>query len=117
MEDQILITELLKENFPVECETVGPTNLEDIVESEVEFVPSQYGSNMDLGTTIQYLLVASTVIKNILDIYAAIKKQTGSDPVEAEITVKLDTHKGGKQKIDEHIQAQLIKSIIKKLRK
>jgi len=32
MNDNLFIAELLKENFPLECEAAGPTNLQDIAD-------------------------------------------------------------------------------------
>lgn len=111
-----LVAELLNENFKTECETVGPTNLEDIVESEVEFVPAKHGSNMDLGSTIQILTIASTFIKTAIDLYIAMKNKAERDLEETELLMGIVTKKEIFQKLDKHVQQRLIKSIVTKLK-
>jgi len=116
MNTNSMISELLSENLPIECDTVGPTNLEDIVESEVEFVPAEYGSNMDLETAIQTLIVATSFIKTVIDIYVALKKELGRDPEEVELAVKVTAKKDLVRKIDSKTQDKLVKAIAKKMK-
>lgn len=116
MDKNSLVFELLNENYQIECETVGPTNLEDIVGSEVEFAPAEYGSNIDLGAAVKILIAATSFIKNIIDIYIALKKEFGRSPDEAELVVKVTTKKDLVQKIDKNAQEKLIQAIVKKMK-
>jgi hypothetical protein len=116
MNTNLIVSELLHENYQTECDTVGPTNLEDIIGSEVEFVPADYGSNMDLGTAVQTLIVASAFIKTIIDIYVALKKELKRDPEEVELVLKITTKKDLVEKIDKNTQDKLVKAIAKKLK-
>ena len=108
-----IIVELLKKNYPIESETVGPSNLQDITESEVDFVQADNGSYMDLGSAIGALVVATSFIKNIIDMYASLKKELGRKPENTEIktAIKEDMF----QKLDAKIREQLINEIIQKL--
>ncbi len=117
MNDSLLITELLKENFHVECETAGPTNLQDIIEAEVDFVSAEHGSYMDLGDAIGTLVIATTFIKTTLDIYTALKKEFGRNPQKDELKIRITTKKDTFQSLDKKTRDRLMKAIIQRLNK
>jgi hypothetical protein len=116
MNDSLLISELLKESFATECETVGPTNLQDIVESEVGFTSAEHGSYMDLGESIAILISATTFIKTALEIYTLTKKELGREPEKDELEIKIIAKKELVQGLDKKARDRLIKAIIKKLK-
>jgi hypothetical protein len=116
MIDNSQIFELLKSHFPEEFEAVGPTNLGDIIAADISFVPSEHGSNMDLGGAIQILIVATSFIKTVIDIYTGLKKELGRDPDEADISIKIKLKKDLFLQLDPIVQRHLIESAIRGLR-
>jgi hypothetical protein len=116
MSDILLITELLKENFPVECETAGPTNLQDIAEAEVGFEPTEYGSHMDLQSAIGTLVIAATFIKSAIEIYTSLKKELRREPQEDEIEIRIITKREIVQSLDKGTRDRLMRATIWKLK-
>jgi len=116
METNQIVAQVLWENFNVECETVGPTNVEDIIKFDVEFASSQHGSNTDLGNVLQTLVVATTFIKTALDIYVLVKERTKRELSEAELLIEIATKKEIFRKLDKSTQEKLIGAVIKKIK-
>lgn len=116
MDANLIAAEVLEENFQIECETVGPTNLEDIVEGEVSFADAEYGSNMDLGQTIQLLVIAAAFVKTTIDIYRALKKEICHKPDEVEILLKILRDKKVMKNLDKNVQEKLVKAVIKRMK-
>jgi len=116
MELNLFVTKLLKKHFLNECTTVGPTNLKDIVESTVNFKSPKFGSSLDLENSIQILIVASTFIKIVVDLYITIKKEKSRNPSKAEIKERLIIKEEINQRIEISIQDEIIKSIIHELK-
>jgi len=108
--------EILQENYPIECETVGPTNLQDIVDAEVSFSSAEHGSYMDLGDAIGTLVIAATFVKTVVDIVVAAKKELGREPGKDEIEIRIVTKKETIQKLDKETRERLVKAVIKKIK-
>jgi hypothetical protein len=117
MNNSLLVSELLKENYPLECETVGTTNLQDIVETDATFTKAENGSYMDLSSAIGTLTIAAAFIKNVLDIYVILKKELGRDPQKYEIEIQMVNKKDGGKELAPNMRDQLIKAIFQKLSK
>ena len=112
-----LLFELLKENFPSEYETVGPTNVDDIIKGNVDFIPSEFGSNMDLSSAIGILVAAVTFIKSVLEIYKLIKKDLRRSPKKEDIEVRIIIKNEIYQVIDGKMLDHLLNEIIYKIEK
>jgi hypothetical protein len=117
MIDNAFVMEILREEFPIECETVGPTNLQDIVEAEVDFIPAEEGSYMDVGDAIGALALAATFVKTVVDMYIVLKKELGRKPQKHEIEVKITIPKKVSQNLDAKTREKLLKEIVQKLDK
>lgn len=115
MNNHLFVSELLQENYPIECEIVGAQNLQDIVESEVIFESAESGSYMDLSQTIGLLSVAVTFIKTVIDIYTALKNELKRKPNKNEIEIRIVESKKGFNDLDKASRKRLIKAIIDKL--
>lgn len=119
MNESLLISEILKEDFPVECEAVGPANLEDIIEGEAEFTSAEHGSYMDLGDAIAILVAATTIIKNVIEIYIDVKDKRGHHPEKDEldeIEERVFSKKEYSHRLDKETRDRLMKTIIRKLK-
>jgi len=115
MNENSLVSELLKENFSTECETVGPTNLQDIAEAQVSFTPSASGAYMDFGEAIGILVVATSFIKNVLDIYVALKKELKRKPRKDEVKDQTTRQTKSYSLLDDLTRERLLIAIIRKL--
>jgi len=115
MDNHLLVSELLNENFPVECEIVGSTNLKDLVDAEVTFESAESGSYMDLSATIGFLVVVVTFIKNAVDIYISLKKEWKRKPEKDEIEIRIVVSKEVAKHLDKTTRERLIKAVISKI--
>ena len=113
MENDTVVS-LLNEFYPAECDIVGPTNVQDVADG-VEFVSPEHASAMDLSDAIGTLVIATTFIKTVIDIFVALKTELKRKPKTEEIEIKISAPKEIIQKIDEKTRKKLIAEIIKKL--
>lgn len=117
MNESLLITEILKETFPLECEVVGPANLKDITKGEVDFISAEHGSYMDLKDAIVILAAATTIIKNAIEIYGDInKKKLEHPPEKDEIEDRIFSKKENSPRLDKETRDRLLKIIIQKFK-
>lgn len=113
MNEKQITLEILQENYPIECETVGPTNLQDIVDAEVSFASAQHGSYMDLGDAIATLALAATFVKTVVDIAVAVKteeRELNKKTVDERIVISKEIL----QKLDKETLERLIMAVIKR---
>ena len=115
MNEKTITLDVLQDVYPTECEIVGPTNMEDIIDPEINFASAEHGSYLDIGTAISTLAVAATFIKTVIDIVIAAKKELGRNPLKEDIEIRIVGKKEIIRKLDKETQEKLIKSIIKKL--
>ena len=113
MENGIVLN-LLNEFYSAECEIVGPTNVQDVADG-AEFVSPEHASAMDLSDAIGTLIIATTFIKTVVDIFVVLKTELKRKPKTEEIEIKISAPKGVIHNIDEKTRKRLIAEIIKKL--
>lgn len=85
MEKNNLVKEILKKVFPIEYDAVGTSLVNEIVMNDVEFESPTGGQNLDLQALLVLLATASTLIKNVIDIYQKIKDKKEAAPKLKEI--------------------------------
>lgn len=89
MNQMNVVTEILQEVLPAECEIVGPSALQEIVE-ESEFDIADGGSNMDLGSALSILLSAAAIIKTALEIYKLLKEEHKRPATKEEFSERVE---------------------------
>lgn len=89
MNQMNVVTEILQEVLPAECEIVGPSALQEIVE-ESEFDTADGGSNMDLGSALSILLSAAAIIKTALEIYKLLKEEHKRPATKEEFSERVE---------------------------
>ncbi len=75
MQKDDFIADLLEAVFADECDIVGPTNVRDIASNSVEFVDTQHGLNMDLGSILTLLAAGAVIANNAISAYLALRRQ------------------------------------------
>lgn len=115
MDNKQLIDGVLSEQYPLECEAVGPTNVNDIVKGGVEFAAAEHGSYMDFSEAIATLVVAATFIKAVLEAYATVKKEMMRDPKKDELEIRIVTSNEVTKSLNDEARDQLVDAVIRKL--
>lgn len=115
MNESQFTSELLKAYFPKECATVGPTNLQDIVEGGVEFKAAERGSYMDLGSAIATLSLAASFITIVIEAYKLTRTELNRKPTSNEVVIRITLPKDVAQGLDSDARRQLAEAVISEL--
>lgn len=91
MNTDAIVREVLESQWELETEIVGETVTNAIVAGDPEIITTERGENLDLTTVIAELVVATTLIHNILKIYKSVKDISKKEPSKEEIENQLDT--------------------------
>ena len=102
-----MVVSLLNEFYPAECEMAGPTNVQDVVDG-AEFISPEHASAMDLSDAIGTLIIATTFIKTVVDIFVALKTELKRKPKVEEIEIKISVSKEIIQKLNEKSRKKII---------
>lgn len=117
MDKSALIFEILEKYWTDECDAVGPTNVEDIVEGEVSYESAEGGSYIDLGEVITILAAAATFIRNVIDIYKSLEQDKKKFPDDEDLKLEARKKKLESEDIDEETKNKIYKEISEKLAK
>jgi hypothetical protein len=83
---QVQLKNILSRCFPDECDAIGPSNLEHLIEGKTKFETPDSGKLFPPITEIFDLLRDSiSIIGTFLTIYLAIRKTKNKPPTNAEV--------------------------------
>jgi len=115
METPGFVVLLLEEYWTEECDAVGPTNVQDIAEGDVNFKPSLGSSNIELVAVLTILAAASTFIKNTIEIAKELKKERGEKPKPTDIEEAMTEEKLEPDEIDRSKRVKVYEAVSNKL--
>jgi hypothetical protein len=117
MNRETLIYELLEEYWSDECDAVGSTNVQNIIEGDVQYKPALGASYIDLAEILTALAAAATFVRHVIDIYYKICEERQKKPKSADLKSEMKNRNLEPDEIDEQTRNKVYEGVCKKLEK
>ncbi|MEL6442137.1 MAG: hypothetical protein AAFQ80_23195 [Cyanobacteria bacterium J06621_8] len=117
MKKSEFVIEILEKHWEDECDAAGTANVEDIVEGEIQYESAEGGSYIDLGEVLVTLAAAATFVKNTIDIYKTLKKDSNKSPNYQELRIEMKRKDLELHEIDDNTKDEVYKDICENLEK
>jgi hypothetical protein len=87
-----LVKDLLIQYWPDEIVVVGPTNVSDVAEGDVQFETVEGGQKLDISAALQTLILAATFSRQVVALYGDLRTQLGRKPTRDELSKAASKH-------------------------
>jgi hypothetical protein len=88
-----VILDILHKFWSEECEIVGLSNVEDIVNGDVEFEQAEGGHYIDFGEILILLATAAAFAKDSIELVEMAKRRLGREPTHIELIQEASSRK------------------------
>lgn len=108
---------LLEKHLPDECDAVGLTYLNEIIENETEYIAAAGGSYIDLEVVITVLIGTVELIEKAIKVYKFYKEKQGKPPTPSDLKDGVESELTSVPNIDVETRENIYYDIADYLRK
>ena len=107
---------LLEKYLSDECDAVGPTYLQEIVENKTKYEAAEGGSNIDLEVVITVLVGTIELIEKAIQAYKYIQEKRGKSPSLTDLQESVESKLESQPAIDIETREKIYYDIAEYLR-